>query len=177
MCWRRVPWTARRSNQSILKELSPEYSLDGLMLTLKLQYFAYLMQRTDSLEETDAGKDWRQEEKGMTENEMVGWHHWHDGHEFEPTLGVGDGQGSLACCSLCSMGSQRVRHNWATELNSFCVGVILFTYNIICKQIILLFFPSWVSFISFSCLITLTRASNSILNRSGKSWHPCLDPN
>ena len=78
-CWRRllrVPRAARRSNQSILKEISPEYSLEGLMLKLKLQYFGHLMQRTDSFEKTpDAGKDWRWEEKGMTEDEMVGWHH------------------------------------------------------------------------------------------------------
>ena len=71
----RVPWTARRSNQSTLKEISPEYSLEGLMLKLKLQYFGHLIRRTDSLEKTDAGKDRRQEEKGMTEDEMVGWHH------------------------------------------------------------------------------------------------------
>ena len=66
-CWRllRVSWTARRSNQSILKEISPEYSLEGLMLKLKLQHFGHLLQRTDSLEKNiDAGKDWRQEEKG-----------------------------------------------------------------------------------------------------------------
>ena len=72
----RIPWTARRSNQSILKEISPEYSLEGLMLKLKLQYFGHLMQRTDLLaKDPDAGKDLRQEEKGTTENEMVGWHH------------------------------------------------------------------------------------------------------
>ena len=97
-CWRRllrVSWIARRSNQSILKENSPEYLLEGLMLKLKLQYFGHLMQRTDS----DAGKDWRQEEKGTTEDEMVGWHHRLDGHESEQALGVGDGQGGLACCS------------------------------------------------------------------------------
>ena len=190
-CWRRllrVPWTTRRSNQSILKEMSPEYSLEGLMLKLKLQYFGHLIRRNYSLEKTlmlgkiegrgtedwrgwqrmrwlngiidlmdmslsklqesvmgreawhvtvhgaaksqtrlsnwtelkagnkvdfwppdsknwligkytDSGKDWRQEEKGMSENEMVGWHHWLDGHEFEQAVGVGDGQGSLACCS------------------------------------------------------------------------------
>ena len=81
-CWRRVPWIARRSNQSIIKELNPEYSLEGLMLKLKLQYFGHLMQRTDLLEKTLmlAGKDWRREEKGMTE---VGWHHWLSAHEFE----------------------------------------------------------------------------------------------
>ena len=69
------------------------------MLKLKLQYFGHLIWRTDSLEKTDAGKEWRQEEKGMIEDEMVGWHHWLDGHEFEQALGIGDGQGSLVCCS------------------------------------------------------------------------------
>ena len=88
-------WTATRSNQSILKEISPEYSLERLMLKLKLQYFGHQMQRTDSLEKTlMLGK-----EKGMTEDEMVGWHYQFDGHEFEQGLGVGDGQGSLVCCS------------------------------------------------------------------------------
>ena len=77
-CWRRllrIPWTARRPNQSILKEISPEYSLEGLMLKLKLQYFGHLMQRATSLEKNhDSGKDQRWEEKGMAEDEMVGWH-------------------------------------------------------------------------------------------------------
>ena len=85
-CWRRllrVPWTARRSNQSILKEISPGISLEGMMIKLKLQYFGHLMQRADSLEKTDAGRDWGQEEKGTTENEMAGWHHGLDGCEFE----------------------------------------------------------------------------------------------
>ena len=102
-CWRkplRAPWTARGPNQSILKEISPEYSLEGPMLKLKLHYFGHLMGRTDSCgKDTDIGKDWRWEEKGTTENEMVGWHHRLNGREFEWTLGVGDGQGSLACCS------------------------------------------------------------------------------
>ena len=71
----RVPWTARRSNQSILKETSPGCSLEGMMLKLKLQYFGHLMRRVDSLEKTDAGRDWGQEEKGTTEDEMAGWHH------------------------------------------------------------------------------------------------------
>ena len=70
----RVPWTARRSNQSILNEISPGISLEGMMLKLKLQYFGHLMQRVDSLEKTDAGRDWGQK-KGMTEDEMAGWHH------------------------------------------------------------------------------------------------------
>ena len=85
-CWRRllrVPWTARRSNQSILKEISLGCSLEGLMLNLKLQYFGHLMRRVASLEDSDAGRDWGQEEKGTTEDEMAGWHHRLDGHESE----------------------------------------------------------------------------------------------
>ena len=78
----RVPWTARKSNQSILKEISPGCSLEGLMLKLKPQYFGHLMRRVDSLEESDAQRDWGQEEKGTTEDEMAGWHHRLDGHEF-----------------------------------------------------------------------------------------------
>ena len=96
-CWRgllRAPWTGRRSNQSILKEINPEYSLEGLML--KLQNFDVKSQliRKDPV----AGKDWRQE-KGTTEDEMVGWRHQLNGHEFEQTLGDGEGQRSLVCCS------------------------------------------------------------------------------
>ena len=79
----RAPWTARRSNQSILKEINPGISLEEMMLKLKLQYFGHLMQRVGSLEKTDAGRDWGQEEKGMTEDEMAGWHHRFDGHESE----------------------------------------------------------------------------------------------
>ena len=78
-CWRRllrVPWTARRSNQSILEEISPGCSSEGLMLKLKLQYFGHLCK------DPDAGKDWGQEEKGMTEDEMFGWHHRLNGHKF-----------------------------------------------------------------------------------------------
>ena len=85
-CWRRllkVPWTARRSNQSILKEIIPGISLEGMMLKLKLQYFGHLMQRVDSLEKTDAGRDWGQEEKGTTEDEMARWHYQLNGHESE----------------------------------------------------------------------------------------------
>ena len=91
-------WTARRSTQSILKEISPEYAVEELMLRLKLQYFGHLMRRL-IWKDPDAGKDWRQPEKGTTEDEMAGWHHRLNGREFEWTLGVGDGQGGLACCS------------------------------------------------------------------------------
>ena len=78
----RVPWTARRSNQSILKEISPGISLEGMMLKLKLQYFGHLMRRADSLD-PDSGRDWGQEEKGTTEDEMAGWHHRLDGRESQ----------------------------------------------------------------------------------------------
>ena len=85
-CWRRllrVPWTARRSNQTILKDINPGISLEGMMLKLKLQYFGHHMRRVDSLEKTDSGRDWGQEEKGTTEDEMAGWHHRLNGREFE----------------------------------------------------------------------------------------------
>ena len=85
-CWRRllrVPWTARRSNQSPLKEINPGISLEGIMLKLKLQYFGHLMRRVDSLEKTGAGRGCGQEEEGMTEDEMAGWHHRLDGRESE----------------------------------------------------------------------------------------------
>ena len=88
---------------------------EGLML--KLQYFGYLMQRTDSLEKTlMLGKIEGRRRRGTTEDEMVGWHQWLNGHEFEQALGIGDGQGSLVCY-IQSMGSQRVRYDWETELN------------------------------------------------------------
>ena len=98
----RVPWTARRSNQFILKEISAGCSLEGLMLKLKLQYFGHLMGRTESSsvgKDPDARNYWGQEEKGTTEDKMVGRHHWLDGHEFEQAPRIGDEQGSLMCCS------------------------------------------------------------------------------
>ena len=116
--WRRllrVPWTARRSNQSILKEISPENSLEGLMLKLKLQYFGHLMWSQLIRKDPDAGKDWGQEEKLTTEDEMAGWHHRLTGHEFESTSGVGDGQGGLVCCSpwACKESDMTERLNWS----------------------------------------------------------------
>ena len=101
-CWRRLesPWTARRSNKSILTEINPGISLEEMMLKLKLLYFGHLMRRVDSLEKTLM--DWGQEEKGTTEDEMAGWHHWLDGCESEWNPGVGDGQGGLACCNSWS---------------------------------------------------------------------------
>ena len=100
-CWRRllrVPWTARRSNQSILKLISPECLLEGVMLKLKLQYFGHLMQRADSFEKTlMLGKIEGRRRRGQ--QRIVGWHHRLNGHGFGWILGVGDGQGGLACCS------------------------------------------------------------------------------
>ena len=96
----RIPWTARRSNQSILKEISAEYSLEGLMLKLKLQYLGHLIRRNDSLLKTlTLGKIEGRRRRGRQRMRMVGWHHRLDGHEFEQALGDGDGQGSLVCCS------------------------------------------------------------------------------
>ena len=121
--WRRllrVPWTERRLDQSILKEISPEYSLEGLMLELKLQYSGHLMWRTESFEKTlILGKIEGGRRRETTEDEMVRWHHQLDGHEFEQALGVGDGQGSLACCSLWGHKELDMteRLNWAEQIS------------------------------------------------------------
>ena len=123
-CWRRllrVLWTARRSNQSILK-ISPGCSLERPMLRLKLQIpwpphaKSWLIGK-----DSDAGRDWRQE-KGMTEDEMAGWHHWLDGHEFVRTLGVGDGQGCLACCDSWGRKESHTTEwlNWTEEVDLKC---------------------------------------------------------
>ena len=83
----------------MIKEISPEYSLQGLMLKLKFQSFGHLMQRTDSFEKTLMLGKIEGRKDVTTEDEMVGWHRQLNGHEFRQVLGVGDGQGSLACCS------------------------------------------------------------------------------
>jgi len=102
-CWRkllRVPWTARRSNQSILKEINPEYSLEGLLAKAEVPTLwppdmkSWLIGK-----DSDTRKDWRQEEKGTTEDETVGWQHRLNGHEFEQTPGNGEGEESMACCN------------------------------------------------------------------------------
>ena len=95
----RVPWTVRISNQSILKEINPEYSLEGLMWKLKLQYFDHLIRRADSLEKTTMlGKMKGKTRTGATEDDMARWHHRLYGHEFEQTLGDSEGQRNLVCC-------------------------------------------------------------------------------
>ena len=123
-CWRRllwVPWTARRSNQSILQKINPEYSLEGLMLKLKLGYFGHLSWRTDLLVMTlMLGKleNWRR--KHTREDKMVGWHHLLHGHEFEQTQRVGNGQGILACSSLCDHKESDMTEqlNWTEKMEA-----------------------------------------------------------
>ena len=131
-CWRRllrVPWTARRSKQSILKEISPGCSLEGLMLKLKLQYFDHLMWRLDSLEKTLMLGGIGGRRRRRWQDEMAGWHHRLDGHEFEWTLGVGDGQGGLACCdSWGCKESDTTELNWTIDriVNNFFCAVTLY---------------------------------------------------
>ena len=119
--WRllRAPWTARRSNQSILKEISPGISLEGMMLKAETPVLGPPHAKSWLIgKDSDAGRDWRQEEKGTTEDEMAGWHHWLDGRESEWTPGVGDGQGGLACCDSWGRKESDTteRLNW-NELN------------------------------------------------------------
>ena len=108
-----------RSNQSILKEINPEYSLERLMLKLKLQYFGHLMQRVDSLEkDPGAGKDWGQEEKRATEDKMIGYHHQLSAHEFEQPPGDSEGWGSLAYCHPRVTKSQTWLSDWTTKIQN-----------------------------------------------------------
>ena len=131
-CWRRllrVPWTARRSNQSILKEISPEYSLEGLMLKLKLRYFGHLMQRTDSLEKTLMLEKIEGERKR-------GWQRmrWLDGitDSMDMSLqapGVGDGQGNLVWCSPRGRRESDVTElNWSSSFKNYFLKRLSFTH-------------------------------------------------
>ena len=113
-------WIARRSNQSILKEINSEYSLEGLVLKLKLQYSGHLMQKADSLEKTLLlGKI--KGRRRRTEDGVVRWHHRLNGHEFEETPGDGERQGSLACCSPwgCKESDMTEQMNWTEPQCSF----------------------------------------------------------
>ena len=119
-CWRRLlraPWTARRSNQSILK-ISPGCSLEGLMLKLKRNSNSLAIDVKNWLirKDPDSGKDWRQEEKGMTEGEVDGWHHWLDGYEFQQAPGAGGGQWCWRAAVHGVAKSQTWLRDW-TELN------------------------------------------------------------
>ena len=122
-CWKRllrVPWTARRSNQSILKEINPEYLLEGLMLKLKFQYFRNLIWRANSLKKTlMLGKIGGKRRNGATEDEMVAWHHWLKGHEFEQTLGdMKDREASCAAVHGVAKSQTRL-FDWRTTPNQF----------------------------------------------------------
>ena len=155
-CWRRllrVPWTARRSSQSILKGISLGCSLEGLILKLKLQYFGHLMRRADSFEKTGC---WARLKAGG-EGDDGGW----DGKMASPTQWAWvwissrswwwTGRSSL----LWFMGSQRVRHDWATELNVciyyfVCVCVCIATLKLFAYLFLRAFFdvPSWITTVS-----------------------------
>ena len=133
-CWRRllrVPWTARRSNQSILKEISPGISLEGMMLKLKTPVLWPPHEKSWLTGKySDAGRDWGQEEKGTTKDEMAGWHRWLDGRESEWTLGDGDGQGGLACCDSWGRKESTWLSKW-TELNWCLYFTLIIKYYFI----------------------------------------------
>ena len=156
-CWRRllrVRWTARRSNQSILKEMSPGCSLEGLMLRLKFQYWPPDVKSWFIWKDPDAGKDWGQEEKGTTEDEMVEWHHWFKGHELGWAPGVGVGQGGLACCSPWGHKSWAWLSDW-TELRV--------TLLLIFKELPYTVFPSTVPFYVPTSSAQRSKLSNPLL--------------
>ena len=132
-CWRRllrVPWTARRSNQFILKEISPGISLEGLMLKLKLQYFGHLMKRDDSLEKTLMLGEIGGKRRRGREDEMAGCYHRLDGHEFEWTPGVGDEQGGLVCCNSWGRKESDTteRLNWTELTDTLIIYAYYFYY-------------------------------------------------
>ena len=132
-CWRRllkVPWTARRSNQSILREIDPEYSLEGLMLKLKLQYFGHLIWTDDSLKKSLMLGKIKGRRRRVSEDEMTGRHHRYNEHDVGQTPGDGEGQGGLACCSPWRhrVGQQQQYNKYEREeVNKSLVSVTTFT--------------------------------------------------
>ena len=139
-CWRRllrVLWTARRYNQSILKEISPGCSLEGLMAEAETPVLWPPHVKSWFIgKDSDAGRDWGQEEKGTTEDEMAGWHHWLDGCELEWTPGDGDGQGGLVCCSSWGRKESDMTEqlNW-NELNEWCSNKTKYAdYRVKCSE-------------------------------------------
>ena len=135
----RVPSTAWRSNQSIVKEISPKYSLKGLMLRLKLQYFGHLMRRTDSLERPWCWERLKVGGEGTTEYEMVGWHHRLNEHEFEQSPGVGDGQGTWRA-AVHGVTKSWTQLSDGTELRLVPWGLAAFNLSTRCIQVTLLAF-------------------------------------
>ena len=152
-CWRRllrVSWTARRSNQSILKEISPGCSLEGMMLKLKLQYFGRLMRRAYSFEKTLMLGKLRAGGEGDDRGWDVGWHHQLNGHGFKWILGVGDGQRGLACCGSWGRKESDTteRLNWLT-LTLFSLQAIL---NELCNYLYICIMFYMMGLISFTFL-------------------------
>ena len=142
----RVSWTAGRSNQSILKEINPEYSLEGLML--KHQFFwSHDAKSWLTGKDPDAGKDWGQEEKGVTEDETVEWHHWLGGHEFEQALGDGGGQKGLACCHPWGLKESDTLSNWRTA------EYLVKRYKAYCMCLLTIsLWINWLGFLAFENL-------------------------
>ena len=139
----RMPWTARRSNQSVLKEINPEYSLEWLMLKLKLQYFGHTIRRANSLEKTlILVKDWRHEEKEGTEGEIVGWHHWYNGHEFEQTARDNEIQGNLECCSPWGQ-KELNRTEWLNKNSDLYENISLCTLIAYSFYVVYSLWPHW----------------------------------
>ena len=151
-CWRRllrVSWTAGKSNRSILKEISPGCWLEGHAEAETPILWPPDVKNWLIGKDLDAGKDWGREEKGTSEDEMVGWHHWLNGHGFGWTLGVGDGQEGLVCCDSWGLkkSDRTERLNW-TELNWACDGYIISWWGNLqfCIQ------NSWFMLRHFSCV-------------------------
>ena len=174
-CWRRllrVPWTARRSNQSILKEISPGISLEGMMLKLKLQYFGHLMRRVDSLVKTlMLGGIGDRRRRGWQRIRWLDGHCRLDAHEFEWTPGVGDGQGGLACCDSWGRKESDMTEwlNW-TELKGYLkilyqsflwpIFMYILTYKLLYKVAIINIFANLCS--TFSKYWLYQPLSNSL---------------
>ena len=174
-CWRkhlRVPWTAMRSNQSILKEINPDYSLEGLTMKLKLQYAGHLMWRADSLEKTLMLGKIEGRREGDDRDEMDGWHHWLNGREFKQSLGDGEGHGRLVRCSPwgCkeSETTERLNNNyyWVPMVNFLLLREKRFLH--VCL------FPSW----SCSSYLLIGPGPRSILNKRLMllHWQPKIKP-
>ena len=135
-CWRRllrVPRAARRSNQSILKEISPGISLDRMMLKLKRQYLATSCKELTHWKRLWFWEGWGQKKKGTTVDEMARWHHWLDGRESGWTLGVGEGQGGLACCNSWGRKESDMTERLIWPDTVMCL--VTHTYPTLCKPI------------------------------------------